>query len=140
MADCLVMDLTMSLNRFERDYRDTPAPAAGVEREFSNKTKLSRAQGKIHLNCDLCGMPFETYACWAKRVSRHYCSRACASDGKITQVENTCVICGDTFITKKSDHEMNKKTACSTECRKEKRSRFMSAGQAKVLCEIRLTK
>lgn len=117
----------MKPNRFERDYKDTPAPASGVECELSNKTKISRTQGKIGLNCDLCGMPFETYACWAKRVNRHYCSKGCASAGKVTQVENTCVICGDTFLTQKNYKEgsRNKKTTCSMECRKEKRRRFL---------------
>jgi len=128
----------MKPNRFERDYKDTAAPSSGMVRETSNKTKLDKAHGKICLSCDLCGILFETYACWAKRASRHYCSRACASEGKITQAENTCVICGDTFMTKKSDSEANRKTTCSTECRKEKRRRFLNCdGRAKALNGMR---
>lgn len=113
-------------------------PATGLVRELSNKTKLARSKGKIHLNCDLCGLPFETYVCWAKRVNRHYCSRACASEGKVTQVENSCAICNDVFLTKKSDSELNRKTTCSEECRSKKRSSFLSGGMAKAMREMQL--
>ena len=128
----------MKPSRFERNYRDTPPPVGGVEREFSNKTKLARTHGKIYLNCDLCMMLYETYACWAKRANRHYCSRACASEGKITQVENACAICGDTFLMIKSNYEHNRKTTCSKECRSLKRSRHMAGWNAKNLLRIQL--
>ena len=104
----------MKKNRFERDYKDTPAPAAGVEREFSNKTKLHRTQGKIHLNCDLCGMPFETYACWAKRYANHFCSFACSSAFKEEKVKKACGICGKEFEVTRTQYK--RVSTCSKVC------------------------
>ena len=104
----------MKPNRFERDYKDTPAPVAGVEREFSNKTKLSRTQGKIHLNCDMCGMPFETYACWAKRYSTHFCSFACSSAFKEEKVKKKCGICGEEFEVTRTQYK--RVSTCSKAC------------------------
>jgi len=115
----------MKPNRFERDYKDTPAPIAGIEREFSNKTKLARTQGKININCDLCGLLYETYACWAKRTSNHYCSKACANAAKEIPVEKFCVICGGTFIANPTTAK--KLTTCSRKCLKVNRSRLLTA-------------
>jgi hypothetical protein len=124
--------MAMKPNRFERDYKDTPAPAAGVVREFSNKTKLARTQGKININCDLCGMPYETYACWAKRTNNHYCSRACANAAKEIPVEKCCVVCGTTFIANPTTAK--KLSTCSRRCLKENRSRFLTK-EAKNMAE-----
>ena len=109
----------MKPNRFERDYKDTLAPVKGMEREFSNKTKLANAQGKIHLNCDLCGMAFETFACWAKRYSNHFCSFACSSAFKEEKVEKKCVICGNGFDVTRT--QLKRLSTCSKACSTKRR-------------------
>lgn len=113
----------MKPNRFERNYRDTPAPAEGVQREFSNKTPMGRSAGKIAMSCDHCGLSYETYACWAKRTARHFCSRACANAAKEVRVEKSCVICGTVFTATPST--VDKSSTCSRKCLRENRRRFL---------------
>lgn len=84
-------------------------------------TKLSRTSGKISLECEECGIEYETYACWAKRYSHHYCSFACASAGKERPVKCNCVQCGKEFVTIPSYLERKKRVTCSEECESEKK-------------------
>lgn len=113
----------MKPNRFERNYRDTIPQNKVTTKSLSNATPMSRSAGKIGMSCDHCGMSYETYACWAKRVARHYCSKACSNAGKETPVEKECSICGTVFITTPS--AACKHSTCSRKCLKEKRSIFL---------------
>lgn len=115
----------MKPNRFERSYRDT-IPVNGVTtKSLSNPTPMSRSAGKIGMSCDHCGMTYETYACWAKRVARHYCSKACANAGKETPIEKTCAVCGETFIT--TPAAAWKFSTCSKKCMSERKRQFLLA-------------
>lgn len=115
----------MKPNRFERSYRDT-IPLEGVTtKSLSNSIPMSRSAGKISMSCDHCGMTYETYACWAKRVARHYCSKACANAGKETPIEKTCAVCGETFIT--TPAAAWKFSTCSKKCMTVKRRQFLLA-------------
>jgi hypothetical protein len=113
----------MKPNRFERNYRDTFPLKSGVAKEFSNATPMSRTAGKINMDCDHCGLAYETYACWAKRVAHHYCSRACASAAKETPVEKTCIVCGSVFTTVPSS--LKRHSTCSINCLKKNRARLL---------------
>ena len=101
-------------NRFENSYRDT-VPLVGVEtREFAQKTKVAKTAGKIGMNCDNCGLLYETYACWAKRTNHHFCSRACGNSFKKIEIRKKCAVCGEIFTVSPSD--WFKYSTCSEQC------------------------
>ena len=105
--------------KYERHYRDT-LPVKGVSTlEGSQLTPLSRNKGKLAFNCDMCELPFEKYACWAKRSAHHYCSRACASAAKVVRVEVQCVVCDSKMMVKPA--YLKRVTTCSKECMRKKR-------------------
>ncbi|MBI1919653.1 MAG: hypothetical protein HYS23_01085 [Geobacter sp.] len=115
-------------NKFERSYRDTPPPIDGVVRHISAKTPLSRTHGKVGMNCDFCGMPYETYACWAARTNAHYCSKACSNEAKKIPVRKNCVVCGSEFITNPTTAV--RISTCSRKCLKQNRQAFLFAQAA----------
>lgn len=108
--------MKLKLSGCERHYRDIAPPINGLQFQFSNKTKLEIAKGKIQLNCNWCGLLYETYACWAKRQSRHYCSRSCTGLGKRNQSPAKCVACGKNFLAENYSREMKDRITCSPEC------------------------
>ena len=91
--------------------------------EISGLTKLSKSSGKISLECEECGMEFETYACWAKRYSHHYCSHGCASKAKERSVVCQCAWCGKDFETIPSYKTAKKLVTCSEGCESNKKSK-----------------
>lgn len=96
-------------------------PIKGVSTwERSQLTPLPRNRGKIGINCDLCGLPFEKYACWAKRSKRNYCSRACANEAKKIEVPSECVVCKKEMLVTPS--ELPKITTCSYACSRKRRT------------------
>ncbi len=88
--------------------------------ERSNPTPVPRNKGKIGLNCDLCTLPFEKYACWAKRVKHNYCSRACANEARKIEIPSECVVCKKEMLLTPSD--LPKITTCSYECSRKRRT------------------
>lgn len=110
--------------RNERSIADTPPSKDARLWHRSNLTELARAAGKIRLSCDFCGLEFETYACWAKRYSAHFCSHACAGEYKKIPVEKHCVICGAVFTTNPTT--AMRYVTCSRKCLIENRRRRMT--------------
>lgn len=102
---------------------DAMPPKDGMKYQQSNSTKLARSRGKLSMNCDFCGMAYETHACWAKRVAHHFCSKSCSNLFKVIEVHKNCVICGADFVTIPS--QVKRFSTCSIECLKEKRRIFM---------------
>lgn len=113
----------MKPGRFERSWHDTIPPKNGVHGETSNLTELSRSSSKIPLNCDMCGIRFEKYACWAKRTNHHYCGRGCANEAKKRIAERRCIECGKTMLMIPS--YLTKISTCSAECSSERRKKHM---------------
>lgn len=104
----------MKPNRFEDSYRRT-VPIRGVGTiNITNKAKVNKTAGKIGLNCDLCGLAFETYACWAKRHNHHFCSPSCANKFREININNSCKECGKPIIVTPSDYI--RIVTCSKEC------------------------
>ncbi len=104
----------MKPNPFENSYRHT-TPMRGVRTtNITNKAKVTKTSGKIGLNCDLCGLAFETYACWAKRHAHHFCSRACAHAFKEININNSCKECGKPIIVTPTEYA--RIVTCSKEC------------------------
>ena len=104
----------MKPNRFEDSYRRT-VPISGVHTiNITNKAKVNKTAGKIGLNCDLCGLAFETYACWAKRHNHHFCSRACSSKFTEININNSCKECGKPITVTPTDYA--RIVTCSKEC------------------------
>lgn len=110
---------------FSESYRDIAPPKNGLRAEGSNKTKLSRSAGKIGLNCDHCGLSFETWACWAKKHANHYCSKACTDAAKIYKVKKNCIICGKEFEVIES--RVAKVVTCSRACLRANRKKLLLA-------------
>jgi hypothetical protein len=105
---------------FERSYRDT-TPVNGVKtKEMSCSTKIGRVHGDITINCDLCGISYETYACWAKRTNNHYCSKACTSAAKEFKIKKACIVCGTEFDVTLT--QAKRICTCSRKCLKKRRS------------------
>lgn len=86
-----------------------------IQRTISNKAGLSISSGKVSLSCPICGLIFERYACWAKRVNVSYCSRACSAEGRRIEVEMQCRNCGENFTIKPS--KVGIIFSCSIRCR-----------------------
>lgn len=104
----------MKPNRFEDSYRRT-VPIRGVHTiNITNKAKVNKTAGKIGLNCALCGLAFETYACWAKRHNHHFCSHSCADKFREININNSCKECGKPMTVTPSEY--TKIVTCSKEC------------------------
>lgn len=104
------------LSRLDKCHLNNLVPSVGANLwHKSNITKLSRSSGKISLNCDNCGLGFDTYACWAKKYATHFCSRGCASKFREIKKQKKCVICGAEFFVVLN--RVNVKTTCSNKCR-----------------------
>jgi hypothetical protein len=101
-------------------------PAAGLRNEQSNLTPLSRKTGKIVLDCPICFISFERYACWAKRKKVCYCSKACADEAKRRPQKFTCVVCATDFTSIPS--MVGRLVTCSEACRSTRRRELKAAG------------
>ena len=121
----------MKPNRFEDSYRRT-VPIRGVHtKNITNKAKVNKTAGKIGLNCDLCGLAFETYACWAKRYNHHFCSRACSSKFSEININNSCKECGKPITV--TPTEYTRIVTCSKECSDIHKRKHMLAIRDKAL-------
>jgi hypothetical protein len=106
--------------RLHMERIDHTAPPKHVARlGLSNKTPLSRTIGMLHFNCELCGVVFEKPAAWAKRVSRHYCSRECCSEDKKVRIHTNCRVCGVDM--EQTPSEAVKTTTCGKICSSRRR-------------------
>ena len=92
-------------------------PASGMSHERSGLTSLARTTGKIGLDCPVCGIAFERYACWVKRKKVCYCSKACSDEAKRTPAEFACVVCAKKFICMPCEISRGSVATCSKECR-----------------------
>jgi hypothetical protein len=86
----------------------------------SNDTKLAGATGKISMDCDECGLTYETQACWAKRVNNHFCSKGCSDKYSKVEIKKACQMCEAEFITNPTTYF--KHVTCSSKCKKKKYS------------------
>ena len=109
----------MKGNGYENHYKQIPPPKEGLQKQGAQPTKLARNKSKLPFNCDHCGLAFEKYACWAKRVTHHYCSRACASAAKVVRFPKDCAVCGVEMLL--TPTYMNRVSTCSAICMRKKR-------------------
>lgn len=71
--------------------------------------------------CQICGKEFERTMRSVRRCEKigqeiKYCSRECANKGHDTRVEQTCPVCGKTFLIQKRLANNNGERCCSPEC------------------------
>ena len=109
----------MSPKGYQNNYREITPPKEGLQYHRSQLTKLAVTKGKLLFNCDYCELPFEKYACWAKRSKHHYCSRACSHASKIVRFPKNCVVCGTEMLVTPSS--FNSIYTCSRVCLRKKR-------------------
>lgn len=82
-----------------------------------NLTQIAAANnGKLALNCDMCGLEFRRYACHAKRTTNHFCGPGCRDAFKslIGHVDHPCPICGTPSKQTLSDAARDQ--TCSPSC------------------------
>ena len=106
-------------NGYDAHYRSIAPPKSGLLGQSSALTALSKVKSKLLFNCEHCGLPFEKYACWAKRTSHHYCSRACAWAAKVIQIPKNCVVCNAEMLLNPSKYA--RVSTCSRDCLRKKR-------------------
>ena len=109
----------MKGNGYEHHYKNIPPPKDGMGYQRGQLTSVQRNKAKLGFNCDHCGLPFETYACWAKRNAHHYCGRACASAAKVVRIPKPCVVCGTEMLLTPTDYR--RFSACSYKCSRKRR-------------------
>ena len=107
---------------------DMASPPRTASKEISNKTPLARTTGKVQLDCPICALSFERYACWAKRHKINYCSKACADEAKRRPIECTCVVCGGIFISTPAEVSRKRIVTCSDRCMRLRRSNLTKEG------------
>ncbi len=103
-------------------------PAKGMSHERSGLTALARQTGKIRLDCPICGISFERYACHARKSKVCYCGKGCADEAKRRPVEVTCVECGVVFISIPAEVSRGKYCTCSKSCRSIHRKKLVLEG------------
>lgn len=104
----------------ERSLSDTAPPKSGaLNANLSNPTKAARNAAKIGLECPMCGLKFERYACWARRVDNNYCSKACANEAKVVKVSADCSVCAAQMLIKPS--YLGRVTTCGEVCASQKK-------------------
>lgn len=109
----------MKNNGFDYSYRDIAPPKDGLGYQRGQLTSVQRNKAKLGFNCDYCGLPFETFACWAKRNAHHYCGRACASAAKVIRIPKPCVVCGTEMLLTPTLYK--RVAACSYLCSRKRR-------------------
>lgn len=103
----------MTSRRDNEHFFRLPPPKNAKLKEITGNhcAKLAKSSGKISLNCDYCGLSYETYAAWAKRYTNHFCSSACRFAYQTKVVERICPICKKPFKVKAGGP-----ATCSTAC------------------------
>jgi len=109
----------------ERSIYDTMPNSESSLWHIANTHKISKSAGKIGLNCECCGLEFETQACWAKRYKNHFCSDACKDEFRRIEIKKNCNVCGNEIICTPTNYF--RYVTCSSECKKEDRKRKMNA-------------
>lgn len=104
---------------YQVHYRHIAPPKSGLLKESSQSTAITKVKSKLPFNCDHCGLLFEKYACWAKRCTNHYCSRACNWASKVIRIHKNCVVCNAEMLLTPSDYK--KFSTCSKECLRKNR-------------------
>ena len=99
-----------------------------MSREISGLTTLARQTGKIRLDCPICGLSFERYACHARKSKVCYCGKACSDEAKRKPVQVTCVECGVIFFSIPAEVSRGKYCTCSKSCRSIHRRKLVFAG------------
>jgi len=110
----------MKGNGYEHHYKQIPPPKDGLQKQGAQLTGLARNKAKLPFNCDHCGLAFEKYACWAKRVTHNYCSRACASAAKVIRFPKDCVVCGTEMLLTAT--YVKRVSACSAACSRKRKT------------------
>lgn len=70
---------------------------AGSVWNHQNLTRIAAANnGKLMLNCDMCGLEFRRYVCHAKRTANHFCGQGCknAFASMVGTIDHPCPVCG----------------------------------------------
>lgn len=111
--------MTKLSNGYDNHYRSIAPPKSGLLRQGSARTALAKVKAKLLFNCDYCDLPFEKYACWAKRTSHHYCSRACAWAAMVIEIPKNCVMCDVEMLLTPSNYP--RITTCSKDCSRKRR-------------------
>jgi hypothetical protein len=111
--------MTKLSNGYDNHYRSIAPPKSGLLRQGSALTALSKVSSKLLFNCEHCDLPFEKYACWAKRTSHHYCSRACAWAAKVIQIPKNCVVCDVEMLLNPTKY--TRISTCSKDCSRKRR-------------------
>lgn len=126
----------MRRNPFENHMSRTIPPKNGMHIAMPKQIPIIRSSGKLSFSCETCGLNFEKHAAHAKRVSRHYCSRACSNAGKITKVKCVCVMCGSEFLQPKQQAIEKRIVTCSEACKRKKKSLFLLDNESKRAKEL----
>lgn len=66
------------------------------------------------VTCSQCGVGFPKPQCWAKRTSKHFCSRACYAASMVNKISAVCKICSSVFTLHPSD--LKKYSTCGKAC------------------------
>ena len=109
----------MKTTGYENHYIGIAPPKDGLKYQRAQLTSVQRNKAKLGFNCDHCGIPFEKYACWAKRHTHHYCGRPCASAAKVIRIPKPCVVCGTEVLLTPSDFK--RVSTCSRDCKRKRR-------------------
>jgi len=110
----------MPSKKLHVEHINHTAPPKHVARlSLNNLTPLAGAVGKLRFTCPNCGIVFERYACWAKRVNVSYCSRDCSNEARRVRVQVSCVVCGEHYEVTPSN--IGRKTTCGKLCSSKRR-------------------
>jgi len=110
----------MKSRGYDTHYKQTPPPIGGFVVERAQLTTVARNKSKLPFNCDHCGIPFEKYACWAKRSTHHYCGRACANAARLVRIPKECVVCKAEMLLTPADYP--RLSTCSKLCMRKRRT------------------
>lgn len=104
---------------YDANYRHIVPPKSGMLNQGSQLTPIAKIKSKLPFNCDYCGLLFEKYACWAKRSTHHYCSRACNWASKIIRIPKNCTVCNVEMMLTPVYYK--KVSTCSKTCSRKRR-------------------
>lgn len=78
-----------------------------------------RKRKVVAIECNNCGTHFHKRKDWARRNTKHYCSRKCSVNGSKQNVQYQCGFCKCTFISDKSRANGSKSGSifCSRVCK-----------------------
>lgn len=116
------------MKNYNGTFLNHPLQPLKASREINGLTAIGVTAGKVRLDCPICGLAFERYACWAKRKKVCYCSKACADEAKRRPIEFVCVVCEAKIISIPAEVRRNGIATCSKACRSIHRRNLVTAG------------